>query len=76
MSRVTLNYDDGSRIDFNDAGDALYHLKTQGTAGVVDLRDDDEKAKVVYTKKQLSELAAQATEFETRKDLDKLVKGK
>lgn len=73
MSRVTVNYDDGSKIDFNDAGDALYHLKTQGAAGVVDMRS--EKGKSVYTGKQLRELQAKATEYETREQLNVLLKG-
>jgi hypothetical protein len=75
MSRVTLNYDDGSKIDFNDAGDALYHLKTQGAAGVVDMRTEGEKGKALYTGKRLRELQAKATEFETRDQLNVLLKG-
>lgn len=39
MSRVTLHYDDGSRIDFNNQDDAVYHLRVAGFAGVVELRD-------------------------------------
>lgn len=73
MSRVTLNYDDNTSIDFNDRGDVLYHLKTQGYAGVVDLRNEDDR-KVVHTRKQLLDLLARAAEHElvSRKDLDKL----
>jgi hypothetical protein len=51
VSRVTLNYDNGSKIDFLKKSDALHHLKEQGVAGVVDLRDSN--GKVVHTRKQL-----------------------
>lgn len=39
---VSLYYDDGSKTDFNDVADALFHLKTQGLAGVVELREPHE----------------------------------
>lgn len=35
--RVVLLYDDGSKIDFNNEDDAVYHLSQQGVAGVLRL---------------------------------------
>jgi hypothetical protein len=71
---VTLHYDDGSQIDFNDKGDALYHLKTQGVAGVVNLT---ENGKQVNTRKQLEDLLSLVADhgYETRADLNKLKEG-
>jgi hypothetical protein len=76
MSRVTLNYDVGSNFDFNDKGDALYHLKAQGYAGLVNLTDED-TGKQVHTRKQLEDLLSRVAEhgLETRKDLDKILEG-
>ena len=73
MSRVQLHYDDDSKIDFNNKGDALYHLKAQGYAGVVELRNEQD-GKVVYSRKQLLDLLARAAEhgYDTRADLNKL----
>jgi hypothetical protein len=70
---VTLHYDDGSQIDFNDKGDALYHLKVQGVAGVVNLNENGK----TKTRKQLEDLLSRVAEhgYETRADLNKLKEG-
>jgi hypothetical protein len=38
--RVSLFYDDGSKIDFNSEGDAVAHVLRQGSAGVVALHEE------------------------------------
>jgi nucleoside-diphosphate-sugar epimerase len=47
MSRVCLNYDDGTKTDFNDVADALYHVAQQGAAGVVNITNEKDGTVVV-----------------------------
>jgi hypothetical protein len=51
MSRVSIHYDDDTKTDFNNLGDALFHATQQGTAGIVNVRDPDRQ--VTWTRKQL-----------------------
>lgn len=60
MSRVTLHFDDDTKIDFNDAGDALFHVTRQGSSGVVGLRDED--GKNVWTRQQIDARVRRAAE--------------
>ena len=70
---VTLHLDNETTITFNDQADALYHIARQGSAGVVNLRDDD--GSVVWTRKQLEAKARQANEGElTINNVRKLAK--
>lgn len=74
MSRVTMYFDDESKVDFNDAGDAVYHATRQGTSGVTAVKDED--GKNVYTRKQLDALVRRAAEegVTDPKDIHKLTK--
>jgi len=40
MSRFSLHFDDGTKIDFETKEDALYHCRVQGVAGVEDLHEE------------------------------------
>jgi hypothetical protein len=40
MSRVTVHFDNGHRIDFNVLDEALHHLSVHGSAGVVDVCEE------------------------------------
>lgn len=60
MSRVQLVYDDDSKIDFADVGDALFHLTRQGVSGVRGLKD--EAGKSVLTRAQLEARVKQAAQ--------------
>lgn len=39
MSRVSIEYDDDTTVDFAELSDALFHATQQGTAGVVNVRE-------------------------------------
>lgn len=74
MSRVTMYFDDESKIDFNDAGDALFHAVRQGASGVTAVKDEDGKS--VLSRKQLDTLVRRANDeglMEPR-DITKLTK--
>ena len=57
--RVSLVYDDGSKIDFNNVDDLLFHVDTQGLAGVVEAVGNDEDGaptdEVVLTRDELDD---------------------
>lgn len=52
MSRVVLNYDDGTKTDFTDLADALYHVARQGAAGVTNLTGEAD-GKVILPRRSL-----------------------
>ena len=56
MSRVSIHYDDGTKTDFDDLGDAIFHAHVQGVAGVAEVSDDDGGR--VLTRKQLEDKVA------------------
>lgn len=60
MSRVSIHFDDETKIDFNDLSDAVFHATQQGLAGVTGVKDEDGKS--VTTRKQLENLVAQVQE--------------
>lgn len=60
MSRVTMVFDNESKVEFNELGDALFHAAQQGTAGVTGIQDEDGKS--VMTRKQLDAKVAQVQE--------------
>ncbi len=39
-TRLSLHYDDGTKIDFNSEEDVIHHLAVQGTAGVEGLHEE------------------------------------
>ena len=57
--RVSLIYDDGSKTDFNSLDDLLFHVDTQGLAGVVEAvsndEDDSPTDEVVLTRDELND---------------------
>lgn len=60
MSRVSIHFDDESKVDFNDVADAVFHAAQQGTAGVTGVKDEDGRS--VLTRKQLEVKVAQVQE--------------
>lgn len=57
--RVSLIYDDGSKTDFNTLDDLLFHVDTQGLAGVVEAVENDDNDEltdeVVLTRDELND---------------------
>lgn len=72
MSRVTMHYEDESKIDFASVGDAVFHAVRQSANGVTGLKDEDDKS--VLTRKQLDALVRRAAEdgLSDPKDIAKL----
>lgn len=66
MTRVSLHFDDESKIDFNDLGDAIFHATQQGVAGVSGVKDEDGRS--VLTRKQLEGKVAQVQEHGNNPD--------
>jgi len=60
MSRVSIVFDDETKVDFNDLADAVFHAAQQGIAGVTGVKDEDGKS--VLTRKQLEGKVAQVQE--------------
>lgn len=57
--RVSLIFDDESKIDFNSLDDLYFHVDRQGLAGVVEVVEADEDGlptdEVVLTRNELSD---------------------
>jgi hypothetical protein len=60
MARVSIHFDDETKIDFNDLSDAIFHATQQGVAGISGVEDEDGKS--VVTRKQLEGMVAQVQE--------------
>ncbi len=56
--RVSLHFDDGNKIDFNNEADALHHVRVQGAAGVTGLHEESapEEFAIANLKAQLKAL--------------------
>src|SRR5688500_12124439 len=60
-SRVTIQYDDDTKIDFEDLVDAVAHAHVQGVAGVTAVVDEDSGDRVM-TRKQLQDVVDKVRE--------------
>lgn len=65
MSRVVLNFDDGTKIDFAELADALYHLAAQGSAGVTNITNEDD-GKVTVPRRSIDTKVREVTESPDR----------
>lgn len=56
MIRVSLHFDDGTKIDFNDEADALNHARVQGISGVVELSEEasEQERAILHAEDQLA----------------------
>lgn len=59
--RVSLIFDDGSKIDFNSEDEALTHLANSTTDGVVHLRNERDD-KVALTRAQIDKRIRESTD--------------